>query len=71
MRTTARAREHEIDRALWFTFSQGVTTAASAGDPRLFQLMVDAAERYRELSQEEQDELLATAADLKPLFPQG
>jgi len=33
--------------------------------------MVDAAERYRELSQEEQDELLATAADLKPLFPQG
>jgi len=61
----------EIDRALWFTLSQGVTTAASAGDPRLFQMMVDAAERYRELSQEEQDELLTTASDLKPLFPRS
>lgn len=61
----------EIDRALWFTLSQGVTTAASAGDPRLFPMMVNAAERYRELSREEQEELLAAAADLQPLFPRG
>jgi len=61
----------EIDRALWFTLSQGVTTAASAGDPRLFRMMVESAERYRELSQEEQDELLVAASDLKPLFPRS
>jgi len=59
----------EVDRALWFTLSQGVTTAASAGDPRLFPLMVDSAERYRELSPEEQEELVSSAADLRPLFP--
>jgi aryl-alcohol dehydrogenase-like predicted oxidoreductase len=61
----------EIDRALWFALSQGVTTAASAGDPKLFPLMVDAAERFRELSREGQDELVASASDLKPLFPRG
>ena len=61
----------EIDRALWFALSHGITTAASAGDPKLFPLMVDAAERYRELSREEQEELVASASDLKPLFPRG
>jgi len=61
----------EIDRALWFALSQGVTTAASAGDPRLFSMIVDAAERYRELSRREQEELVASAAGLRPLFPRG
>lgn len=61
----------EIDRALWFALSQGVTTAASAGDPKLFPSMVDAAERYRHLSRGEQKELVASAADLKPLFSRG
>ncbi len=61
----------EIDRALWLALSQGVTTAASAEDPRLFPMMVDAAERYRELSRREQEELVASAAGLRPLFPRG
>lgn len=61
----------EIDRALWFTLSQGVTTAASAGDLKLFPMMVDATERHMELSPGEQKELVASAADLKPLFPRG
>ncbi len=59
----------EIDRTLWFTLSQGVTTAASAGDVRLFEMMVDAAERYTELTPEEQEELVASASGLRPLFP--
>ncbi|MDH5200797.1 MAG: aldo/keto reductase [Candidatus Bathyarchaeota archaeon] len=59
----------EIDRALWFTLSQGVTTAASAGDVRLFGMMVDAAERYSELTPGEQEELVASASGLRPLFP--
>lgn len=61
----------KMDRALWFTLSQGVTTAASVGDPKLFPLAVDSAERYRELSSEEQDDLLSSAADLAPLFPRS
>jgi aryl-alcohol dehydrogenase-like predicted oxidoreductase len=59
----------EIDRGLWFALSQGVTTAASAGDVRLFRMMVDAAERYAELTGEEQGELVASASELRPLFP--
>ena len=61
--------QREIDRALWFTLSQGVTTAASAGDVRLFGMMVDAAERYSELTPGEQEELVASASGLRPLFP--
>lgn len=61
--------QEEVDKALWFTLSQGVTTAASAGDIRLFRMMVDAAERYTELTREEQEELVASASGLKPLFP--
>jgi len=61
--------QDRIDEALWFTLSQGVTTAASSGEPRLFEMMVDAAERYRSLSRDEQRELIESAADLKPLFP--
>lgn len=61
--------QREIDRALWFTLSQGVTTAASAGDVRLFKMMVDAAERFSELTPEEQEELVTSASGLRPLFP--
>jgi aryl-alcohol dehydrogenase-like predicted oxidoreductase len=61
--------QREIDRALWFTLSQGVTTAASAGDVRLFEMLVDTAERYTELTPEEQEELVTSASGLKPLFP--
>jgi aryl-alcohol dehydrogenase-like predicted oxidoreductase len=61
--------QDRIDEALWFTLSQGVTTAASSGEPRLFEMMVDAAERYRSLSRDEQRELIESAAGLKPLFP--
>lgn len=63
--------QNEIDEAVWFTLSQYVTTAASSSDIRIAKMMVDAAERYRELSKEAQDELLTTASDLKPLFPQS
>jgi aryl-alcohol dehydrogenase-like predicted oxidoreductase len=58
-----------IDRGLWFALSQGVTTAASAGDVRLFPMMVDAAERYAELTRGEQEELVESASGLRPLFP--
>ena len=61
--------QEEVDKGLWFALSQGVTTAASAADVRLFPMMVDAAERYDELTQREQEELIASASELRPLFP--
>lgn len=64
-------KQPEIDMCLWFALSQGVTTAASAGDVRLVPKIVSAAERYKELSREEQERLMESAANLKPLFPRG
>jgi len=61
----------DIDRCLWFALSQGVTTVASAGDVRLIPKILDAAERYRKLSKTEQDRLIESAMNLKPLFPRG
>lgn len=64
-------KQPDIDMCLWFALSQGVTTAASAGDVRLVPKIASAAERYKELSREEQERLMESAANLKPLFPRG
>jgi aryl-alcohol dehydrogenase-like predicted oxidoreductase len=60
--------QEAIDRALWFTLSQDVTAAVSAADVRLIPKVVDAAERFRPLSQEQQTQLVATGSQLRPLF---
>lgn len=57
-----------IDRALWYTLSQEVTAAVTASDVRLMSKSVDAAERFRPLSSEEQAQLVATGSQLRPLF---
>jgi len=64
-------RQSDIDQCLWFALSQDVATVASACDIRLVPKIVDAAERYRRLSREEQMQLIESAADLKPLFPRS
>jgi len=61
----------DIDKCLWFALSQGVTTVASTCDGRLVPKIIDAAERYRELGVDEQEKLIESAANLKPLFPEN
>lgn len=64
--------QKEIDMALWFTLSQaGVVTYSMAGDVRLWPAVLDAAERYRKLSKQEQEEFIKYAREhrFKPLFP--
>jgi predicted aldo/keto reductase-like oxidoreductase len=61
----------KIHRALSFTLSQSVATAASAGDLKLLKLLVSAAERFVPLSAEELKSLLASGASCKPLFPKA
>lgn len=62
-------KQEEIELCLRFALSQGVTTVASAGDPKLLPLILEAAERYRELTKTEQEELIESATDLTPIFP--
>jgi len=63
--------QKEVDEALWFTLSQGVTTAATSSDPRIARMMIDAAERYTPMKENEQQELLRKASALTPLFPRA
>jgi aryl-alcohol dehydrogenase-like predicted oxidoreductase len=58
----------EIDKSLWYTLSQGVTTAPMSGDLRLWPMIIDAAERFRPLDAREQAEAVAQVRRYRPLF---
>jgi predicted aldo/keto reductase-like oxidoreductase len=49
----------DIDRALWWVLSQPMHTAPSAGDVNLLPRVLDAAERFRPLSPDEQESVIA------------
>jgi hypothetical protein len=48
--------------------SQPITGIPCAGDNRLWPAIVDAAERFTPMTKQEQDNLLATAANYTPLW---
>ena len=41
--------QKEIDKSLWWTLSQDITTAALPGDLRLWPMIIDAAERFKKM----------------------
>jgi len=59
----------EAEWALRFTLSLPITSAVSPGDAELLWWMCDAADRFRPLSEEEEEELGRRSAGLQPLFP--
>jgi aryl-alcohol dehydrogenase-like predicted oxidoreductase len=61
--------QEDIDKALWFTLSQEVTTATTSSDIRIARMMIEAAERFTPMSKERQVELLSEVSHLRPLFP--
>lgn len=64
--------QEAVDKTLWYTLSQeGVTTVPLSCDIRLWPMIIDAAERYHKLDDEELAEILGFARDVKisPLFP--
>jgi len=61
-----------IDQAVWFTLSQeGVTTYSLPCDVQLWSLVLNAAERYKKLNEQEQEQIVKRAREneLYPLFP--
>lgn len=58
----------EASLALRFTLSQPVTAAVPPGDPRLFRLALDVADRFEPLSDGEREELRRRAQGLTPFF---
>jgi predicted aldo/keto reductase-like oxidoreductase len=57
-----------MERTLRFTLSFPVTGVISAGDARLLPMILDAAEHFEPMYEDEQAELLATADQYQPLF---
>ena len=65
--------QEDIDRAVWFTLSQNpVATYSMACDIRLWPKIISAGERFRRLSEEEQEAVLNHFRDraVSPLFPE-
>jgi aryl-alcohol dehydrogenase-like predicted oxidoreductase len=61
--------QREVDEALWFALSQDVTTATTASDVGLATMMLDAAERFEPMNEEQQLAVISRATSHKPLFP--
>jgi aryl-alcohol dehydrogenase-like predicted oxidoreductase len=61
----------EIDRSLWYTLSQGVTTCPMAGDLKLWPKIIDAAERFRPMTAEEQAAAVNAVSRYQPIAVPG
>lgn len=59
----------EVEEALRFTLSQHVTTAATSSDLEIARIMIDSAEDFAPMDDEEQESLIRRAVNYKPLFP--
>jgi predicted aldo/keto reductase-like oxidoreductase len=57
-----------VEKTMRFNLSFPITGVISAGDPRLLPAILDAAERFTPMTDDEQAELLATAGQYEPLF---
>ena len=66
-------KQEEIDKGVWFALSQeGVTTYSLAGDINLWPKILDAAERYKKLDEDELKEIVQYGKQhgYTPLFPE-
>jgi aryl-alcohol dehydrogenase-like predicted oxidoreductase len=55
-------------KALRFTLTEGVTAAIPPGDPIVYRMALDLASNLDPMGEEERSELLASSAELKPIF---
>ncbi len=60
-----------IEKSLWYTLSQGVTTAAMPGDASLWPMIIDAAERFQPMDEPAQQEAVSQVRRYRPLFPRS
>ena len=63
--------KNEIEEAVRYTLSQPLTTVATSSDMEIARMTIDAVENYTPMDREEQEALIARAADWRPLFPRS
>jgi aryl-alcohol dehydrogenase-like predicted oxidoreductase len=61
----------DIDKSIWYTLSQGISTAVLPADLRLWPKVIDAAERFKSMGEKEQEAVISEATVYKPIFPSG
>ena len=61
----------EIDRSLWYTLSQGVTTCPMPSDVKLWPLVIDAAERFKPMTEQQQAEAIRDVLPYQPISVPG
>ena len=59
--------QRDIDRSLSYTLSQGVTTCPMPSDVKLWPMVIEAAERFRPMSAEEQTAAVEEVAQYQPI----
>ena len=57
----------EIEKSLWYTLSQDITAAVLPGALQLWPMVIDAAQRFRPLDEEEQKDVIADVEKYQPL----
>ncbi len=60
--------QDSIDRAVWFVLSQLITGIPHVSDLRLMPKVIDAAERFKPMSEQERTALLSPASEYKSIF---
>jgi aryl-alcohol dehydrogenase-like predicted oxidoreductase len=61
----------EIEKSLWYTLSQDITSAVLPGELKLWPMIIDAAKRFVPLDDREQMEAISLAAGYQPLAGPG
>lgn len=65
------SQQADIDKGIWYTLSQEVSTTVMPADVRLWPLVIDAAERFRPQDMTEQEAAIAEVTCYKHIFPSG
>ena len=61
----------DIEKSLWFALSQDISSAVSSGDMKLLPKIIDAAEKYKPVSEKEENDILRESAQYEPLRGPG
>ncbi len=65
------SEQADIDKGVWYTLSQAVSTTVMPADVRLWPAVIDAAERFRHQDIAEQEATISEVTCYKHIFPSG
>ena len=61
----------DIEKSLWYVLNRDIASAVSSGDMKLLPYIIDAAEKYKPISEKEEDDILRESGKYEPLRGPG